>query len=136
MKNFKFSRLFLIFTIIPFIELFLLLQLAEVTSALTTLAIILVTGVVGAYLTKSEGLDVVKNIQNALNMGQIPTDQMIHGLCLIIGGAFLITPGILTDVVGFTLVIPVTRLHYVTYLKNWVMKNINVQRVYNNTDTY
>lgn len=130
MKKFSFSRLLLIFTVIPFIELFLLLELAQATSALTTFAIIITTGVIGAYLTKYEGLDVISKIKNAFNMGQLPTNQMIHGLCLIIGGAFLITPGILTDIVGFTLVVPYTRTFYVNVLKEWAMKNINVQQSY------
>lgn len=130
MKNIRFSRVFLLFTIIPFIELFILLQLAEVTSAMTTLGIILVTGAVGAYLARNEGMGVINNIRNAFSMGQVPTDQMIHGLCVLIGGAFLLTPGILTDIVGFSLVIPATRLQYVSFIKSWAKKNINVQPVY------
>jgi len=111
--RFSFGKLLLVFTIIPFIELAILLKLASATSAMTTLLIIVITGVVGAYFAKQQGMIVIKNIQEETNNGSIPGNELMHGLCVLIGGLLLLTPGILTDAFGFSLLFPVTRYFYI-----------------------
>lgn len=102
-------KLILLFTITPIVELFILLKLADVTSTLATIALVLFTGIVGAYLAKKEGRIILTKINIELNNGRMPGNELINGLCVLVGGAFLLTPGILTDIFGFSLVIPGTR---------------------------
>jgi UPF0716 protein FxsA len=119
-----FGYLLLLFTLIPFIELFLLLQIAERTSATFTFILIILTGIVGAYFAKVQGRLVIFNIRQALNQGIMPKEELVNGLCVLIGGAFLLTPGILTDIAGFTLLIPYTRNFYKKIVKNKFEKMI------------
>ncbi|WDV45205.1 FxsA family protein [Clostridiaceae bacterium M8S5] len=111
------GKLILLFIGVPIVELFILLKLASITSTLTTIFIIITTGMVGAYLAKKEGRSILRNIRFELNNGHMPANNLIDGLCVLIGGAFLITPGIITDLVGFTLVLPFTRILYREYIK-------------------
>lgn len=108
----SFGKLFLAFTIIPFVELYILFQLADLTSPLTALTIVILTGIVGAFIAKREGLYIFKQTQNQLAQGQLPKDTLIEGLCVLIGGILLLTPGILTDLFGFSLLFPITRIIY------------------------
>lgn len=110
-------KLILLFTLVPIIELFILFKLAEITSAWMTIGIVLFTGIAGAYLAKSQGKIVLSKIKNELNQGKLPGNQLLNGLCILIGGALLLTPGIITDVTGFLLVIPITRELYKEYIK-------------------
>jgi len=126
----NFGKLLLIFTIIPFVELSLLLKLAEATSAMTTLGIILITGVVGAYFAKEQGRRVIHNIQMELNSGRMPGNELLHGLCVLIGGVLLLTPGIMTDLFGFSLLFPVTRLNYIGMMKNYISRNFSMGGVH------
>lgn len=121
----SFGKMLLVFTLIPFIELSLLFKIAEVTSGLTTLAIIILTGVVGAYFAKQQGMIVIQNIQRETQNGAIPGNELMHGLCVLIGGLLLLTPGILTDVFGFSLIIPLTRTLYIATGTEMFKKKVN-----------
>lgn len=115
-----FGKLLLIFTIVPFVELSILLKIAEATSALTTLAIIILTGILGAYFAKDQGRRVIFNIQAELNSGRMPGNELLHGLSVLIGGVLLLTPGILTDALGFSLLLPMTRTIYIDMMKSYI----------------
>ncbi|WP_066495862.1 FxsA family protein [Abyssisolibacter fermentans] len=111
------GKLILLFTVVPLAELYILLKVAEATSALTTFLIVIITGVVGAYLAKSEGKAIISKIKYELSCGHMPAENLIDGLCVLVGGAFLITPGIITDIAGFSLVIPFTRVLYKNFIR-------------------
>jgi len=117
-------RLILLFTITPIIELFLLLQLSKVTSVWATVGLVLVTGITGAYLAKSQGRLIITKIRTELNEGRMPGDQLLNGLCVLVGGALLLTPGIITDIFGFTLVIPGTREIFKVFVKKILSKKL------------
>jgi len=102
-------KLIMLFTVIPIVELALLLKINTYIGLGYTLMIVLVTGVVGAYLAKSEGRGIIRNIKYEMSQGRMPGDELVNGLCVLIGGAFLLTPGLITDFTGFILVIPFTR---------------------------
>ena len=116
-KN-MFIYLILLFTIIPATELFIFIKLGESFGIFNTLVLIIGTGVLGAYIARMEGFRVVQGIQNELNNGRMPTEHMIDGVMIFIGGILLLTPGLLTDITGFLLLIPLTR----TLLKIWLRK--------------
>lgn len=121
-----FFRLFLLFTIVPLAELALLIQVGAVIGAASTIALVIFTGAVGAWLAREQGLRVIREFNDAVRRGDMPTDSLIDGFMVVIGGAFLITPGIVTDIAGFILVIPVTRRLIRSYIKKNIQSRIEV----------
>lgn len=113
-----FVRLFLLFTLVPLVELWLLIRVGGRIGAPATLGIVILTGMVGAALARREGLRTLNGIQTELNAGRLPGRQMVDALLILVAGALLITPGILTDVVGFALLIPPVRHVLRSYLSS------------------
>lgn len=104
-----FFKLMLLFTLVPLIELALLIKLGQLTNLLTTVAIVVLTGAIGAYLARREGIKTWSRIQENLAAGASPATELVGGLLILIAGAVLITPGLLTDLAGFALLIPAVR---------------------------
>ena len=103
------SRLALIFVAVPLLELFLLIRLGGAIGLLPTLSLCVLTGVAGAWLARREGLRALWSFQKRLARGGVPGRALMDGLCILLGGALLLTPGLLTDVVGFSLLLPPSR---------------------------
>jgi UPF0716 protein FxsA len=103
------GRLALLFIVVPILELVLLIQLGQVVGLWPTLGLVVFTGVTGAALARLEGLRVLYRFQSELASGQLPGQALLDGISVLIGGAFLLTPGILTDLAGFALLFPLTR---------------------------
>lgn len=101
-----FARLLLAFIAIPFIELVLLLRMAEATSWSITLIIVVVTGLIGSFLARREGLAAIRRFQVALAEGRMPGREIQDGLMIAFAAALLLTPGLLTDGLGFALLTP------------------------------
>lgn len=93
----------------PLVELWLLLWIGDRVGFWPTVGVVLATGLVGATLAKHEGLRVVRRWQEAIARGALPEDGVLGGLLVLIGGIFLITPGVLTDAAGLVLLVPPTR---------------------------
>ncbi|TDX59135.1 FxsA family protein [Orenia marismortui] len=104
-----FLRLLLLFTLIPMIELSLLIRIGSYMGLLPTLFLVAVTGVIGVSLAREQGFLVVSKIRKSLDSGKLPADSLIEGLLILIGGVMLLTPGLLTDISGFLLIIPLSR---------------------------
>ncbi len=102
-------KLILLFTLVPFAELALLLWLSDVTSLGVTLSLVVITGIVGAWLARMQGFQTWMKIQQQLSRGEAPAGSLVDALLIFVAGALLLTPGILTDVVGFSLLIPPIR---------------------------
>lgn len=113
-----FLRLLLLFTLIPLLELALLIEVGRHIGTLFTIGLVIFTGIVGALLAKSQGLAVLKRISEEFSEGRLPADELFDGLFILVGGALLLTPGLLTDTLGFTLILPPTR----TLIKAWVKR--------------
>ncbi|MFW6052017.1 MAG: FxsA family protein [Myxococcota bacterium] len=118
------GKLFLLFTVVPFVELYLLLLIGRVLGALPTLLLVIGTGFVGAWLARSEGLRVVRQWQKALAEGRVPEEGVLGGLLVLVGGVLLITPGVLTDAVGLLLLFPSTRTVLVDVLRRHLERKI------------
>ena len=114
-------RLILLFTIIPIIELSLLIELGQQIGIGSTIALVIITGVLGAYLAKHEGFIVINRIQQDLSQGRLPADSLIDGVIILAGGLLLLTPGLLTDAIGFMALIPFTR----EYIKKFIRQKFN-----------
>jgi len=119
-----FAKLLLIFIGIPFIEMMILIKLGEIFGFWTTLWIVILTGILGATLARLEGMRAWINLQNALNQGEMPGEHMIDALLILVAGIVLITPGLLTDLAGFLILIPWTR----TLFKRWLRKKFDEMR--------
>ena len=116
-------KLFLAFTIIPVVEIYLLIQIGTIFGALTSIALVIVTGFLGAYLARIQGLQTLFRIQESLREGQMPSSELLDALLIGIAGLVLLTPGFLTDAFGFLLLIPNTR----TAIKQWLHRQIEVR---------
>ena len=101
--------LFILFVVVPAFELYLLIQIGQAIGALETFGIILGTGLIGSWMAKTQGLSVWKNLNQRLAAGQIPGKELLDGVIILLSGAFLLTPGVLTDIVGLLGLLPVTR---------------------------
>ena len=119
-----FLRLFLLFTVVPAIELYLIIKVGSVIGALNTIFIIIFTGILGAYYAREQGFRVVSNIQLKMNQGTVPGDDLVNGAMLLVGGAFLITPGFITDFAGFSLIFPPTREAIKVGVKRYLEKRV------------
>ena len=96
----------LLFIVVPAVELALLIEVGTRIGALSTFALIVVTGMVGAALAKRAGLDVMARIRSQTQAGQLPTGALVDGAIILLAGALLVTPGIVTDVFGFACLVP------------------------------
>ncbi|MCG8653072.1 MAG: FxsA family protein [Pirellulales bacterium] len=120
-------RLLAAFIVIPLVELYLLLQLAQLTSAMTTFLVVIITGVIGSMLARREGTMAWYRFRSALAEGRAPSVELQDGLMIVFAAALLLTPGLLTDALGFCLLIPAGR----HLMRRWVlsryMRRFNVQ---------
>jgi UPF0716 protein FxsA len=119
-----FGRLFLLFTIVPILELALLIRIGQWIGTLPTIAIIMVTALVGAWLARREGTRTWRNVRGMLASGQMPGEALLHGLLVFTGGAMLLTPGVLTDILGLSLLAPPTRTALVRHLRRRLERQV------------
>ncbi|MCB1664244.1 MAG: FxsA family protein [Pseudomonadales bacterium] len=99
----------LLFIVIPFIEIMLLLKVSEHIGALYTIALVLTTAFIGVNLLKRQGLSTLLRFQDRLRSGEIPAQEIVEGMLIAFSGALLLTPGFLTDAIGFTCLLPPVR---------------------------
>ena len=113
-------KLFLAFTIIPIIEIYLLIEIGSLFGALTAVTLVILTGFLGAFLARMQGLKTLFRIQESLREGRMPSGELLDALLIVIAGLVLLTPGFLTDSAGFLLLIPSTRKS----IKYWLKRHI------------
>jgi UPF0716 protein FxsA len=101
--------LILLFIVVPIAELYVIIQVGQAIGALPTIAILIADSLVGSLLLRSQGRLAWRRFNEALSAGRVPAREVLDGGLVIFGGAFLITPGFLTDVVGILLLLPPTR---------------------------
>ena len=120
-------KLFLAFTIIPIIEIYLLIEIGSIFGALTSVTLVIITGFLGAFLARMQGLQTLYRIQERLREGRMPSGELLDALLIVIAGLVLLTPGFLTDSVGFLLLIPATR----NSIKYWLRRQIEIRYMSN-----
>lgn len=121
--------LILLFTIVPIVELVLLIRLGQCIGVSYTLAIVILTGIAGAYLARSQGLATLRRIQDDVNKGIMPADKIFDGVMILCGGMLLLTPGLITDFIGFMSLVPFTRRLIKLWLKRKIKNMIAQGRV-------
>ncbi len=112
--------LLLLFILIPLLEIWLFILLGGFIGIYPTLFIILLTAILGTFLVKTQGINVLKEIQSKFNELENPTEPIAHGAMILFAGALLLTPGFFTDTVGFLLLIPKVRRAAFFWLRNKV----------------
>ncbi len=117
-------KLFLIFAVIPVIEIAVLIKIGSVIGTFNTVMLVIGTAVVGAYLVKLEGISVLNRFQRSMMEGRLPTEELLDGAMILVSGALLVTPGIFTDIAGFLLVIPLSRNFIKKILKPFIERAI------------
>lgn len=122
-----FARLFAAFIIVPLVELALLLQLANHTSIGVTILVVVVTGFIGSVLARREGVMTWIRFRSALAEGRVPSREIQDGLMIVFAAALLLTPGLLTDGLGFTMLLPLGRELIRRTLLQRYMRGFNVQ---------
>jgi UPF0716 protein FxsA len=121
--------LILLFTLVPIIELALLIKIGQYIGVFATLSIVIITGVLGAILAREQGLRTLKKIETEINSGVMPSEEILDGIMILCGGILLLTPGLITDMVGFLTLIPFTRSLIKKGLKKKIQKIVNEGRV-------
>ncbi len=111
----------LIFLIVPLIEIYILIQVGQVIGALWTVLFVVLTAVIGVQLLKSQGLSTLSRAQQKMHDGELPAHELLEGIALLVAGAFLLTPGFVTDAFGFTLLFPPSRALMISSLARRMM---------------
>jgi len=117
-----FIKLLFLFTIVPLVELALLIKVGNHIGVSNTIAIVLLTGVAGAALARSQGFGILRRIQNELAQNQLPGDSLVEGALILAGGILLLTPGLITDAFGLCFLLPLPRRFLKAYLKAIIRK--------------
>jgi UPF0716 protein FxsA len=117
----------LAFLCIPIAEIAVFIKAGQIIGLGWTLAVVVLTAVVGTALLRRQGLRVLAQTQEKLNRGELPVGEMFDGICLLVAGALLLTPGFITDAVGLALFIPPVRLLLGTFILTRMMKSENTR---------
>jgi UPF0716 protein FxsA len=128
-------KLFLAFTLIPIIELYLLIEVGTIIGTLNTVILVIATGFAGAWLARLQGMQTMIRVRSSLQQGIMPTEELMDALLIFMAGIVLLTPGFITDAAGLLLLIPETRSHFKRFLRykfdRWIQnQNIHIQRKY------
>ncbi|MGI9394023.1 MAG: FxsA family protein [Boseongicola sp.] len=117
--------LFLLFLIVPLVEIALFIQIGGIIGLWYTLLIVVLTAILGTYLVRSQGLAVLAQLRGSFEELRDPTEPLAHGAMVLFSGALLLTPGFFTDAVGFLLMVPAFRSSLFRYIRS----RINIQSV-------
>ncbi|MCB1646622.1 MAG: FxsA family protein [Pseudomonadales bacterium] len=98
-----------LFIALPILEMFILIRVGGIIGALPTIALVVLTATIGLWLLKREGLATLNRVQTRVSQGELPETELLEGIMLIVGGALLLTPGFVTDAIGFACLLPFLR---------------------------
>ena len=121
--------LVVLFIAVPIAELYVILQVGDAIGAVPTILILIADSLLGSWLLRSQGRTVWRQFNETMAEGRIPHRELLDGVAVIFGGAFLITPGFLTDIVGLILLIPPTRALLRRFATGWLSKRFGLSAV-------
>ena len=116
-----FRMLFILFVIVPIVEIMVLMQVGSLLGVWPTLAIVIITAWLGAKNVKQQGIATLQSVQLKMAQGEMPSDDIVAGILLLVAGILLVTPGFVTDIFGLSLLIPQVRIS----LKRAVQKHLS-----------
>jgi len=121
--------LFLLFVILPLTEIVILIQVGQAIGAWYTIGLVLLSAFVGVNMLRHQGLSTLLRARQRMDNGELPAQEMAEGLILAVGGALLVTPGLVTDAIGFSCLIPAVRRRILVELRKRSTLVVNGQRV-------
>jgi UPF0716 protein FxsA len=121
-----FPLLAVLFLAVPLAELYVLIQVGQLIGVLETIGLLILISVVGAWLAKREGLGVLRRMQAAINAGRVPGTELIDGFLILLAGAFMLSPGFLTDMVAILLLLPPVRAAVRRTLRRRLARRIEI----------
>ncbi|UZP67768.1 FxsA family protein [Desulfovibrio mangrovi] len=122
-----FPKLFLLFTLIPIMELYTLVEVGSVIGVGSTILVVILTGIAGAWLARMEGFNTMMKVRESLAQGKVPADEMVEGLLILVAGILLLTPGFITDCMGILMLAPFTRKPLARVLRKQFNESVKVQ---------
>jgi len=123
-----FSSFLLLLIVVPVVEIYFLIQVGGAIGAFPTVMLIIATAVLGAYLFRQQGMATFQRVQASLARGEIPATEMIEGAMLLVCGGLLLTPGFVTDAVGFACLVPALRRKLaLSILESSIVSNVSFQ---------
>jgi UPF0716 protein FxsA len=117
-------RLFILFAIIPVIEVYLLIKVGSLIGAVPTVALLLAISMAGAWLVRHQGFELMRRIQNEMAQGRLPAAELLDGALVLVGGVLLLTPGFFTDFLGLFFLIPFTRGLIKQFARLWLQRRL------------
>ncbi len=119
------ARLFIVFALVPVLELYLLIKVGRLIGAWETVAILLAVSFAGAWLVRHQGFSILSRIQGELAFGRLPAAELLDGFLVLVGGILLLTPGFLTDLLGLVFLVPAGRYLLKQYLQRWLERRLS-----------
>lgn len=118
------ARLFVVFAVVPVLELYVLIKVGKLIGAGETVAILLAVSFAGAWLVKHQGFAILSRIQGELAVGRLPAAELLDGFLVLVGGMLLLTPGFITDLLGIVFLLPAGRFVLKQYLRRWLERRL------------
>jgi len=127
-------KLFLAFTLIPALEIFLFMEIGKTIGTLNTFMLVILSGFLGAYLARIQGMQTMLKVRSNLDQGILPAEELVDALIIFAAGIVLLTPGFFTDAFGLLLLFPPSRFHFKRYIRKkfdqWIQEgNIRFHRL-------
>ncbi len=119
-----FIRLFILFTLVPIIEVYLIIKTGQIIGSLPTVLLLLAISTVGAWLVRAQGFQTMRGIQSELAQGRLPAAQLLDGAMVLAGGVLLLTPGFFTDLLGLFFLMPLTRPLIKRLIGSWLQRRL------------
>lgn len=110
-----FQLLLILFLVIPFIEIYLLIEIGGVIGSVWTIFLVVFTAVLGAFFVRQQGISTMHRLQSSIQAGGMPAVELLEGAALLLAGALLLTPGFFTDAIGFAILIPPMRQAFIKF---------------------
>ncbi len=124
------TTLFTVLIIVPILEIYVLISAGKIIGLWPTIGLIVLTGIAGAYLLRTQGADILTKINASLSQGELPTEDLIDAAMIFCGGITLLTPGFCTDLLGFALLLPTTRPWLKGWFKRYFRRHIQTRNIY------
>jgi UPF0716 protein FxsA len=118
-------RLFILFAIVPVIEIYLIIKAGELIGPLPTVLLLLAISLAGAWLVRSQGFLILRRVQSELAGGRLPAAELLDGAMILAGGVLLLTPGFFTDLLGLFFLIPFTRTVIKRIIRSWLQRRLD-----------
>jgi UPF0716 protein FxsA len=118
-------RLFILFAVVPVIEVYLLIKVGSLIGPLPTVALLLAISMIGAWLVRHQGFELMRRIQSELAQGRLPAAELLDGALVLVGGVLLLTPGFFTDFLGLFFLIPFTRSAIKQFARLWLQRRLS-----------